>query len=530
MDLCQIGDRCGAVAQLGERRVRNAKVGSSILLGSTNLIPATLQARITNTRESPAWELALPELRVDLINAQYELQSAGFPVLVLIGADDRLAADDLIDTLNEWMDARYIDTRWFGPRRPEERAYPPFWRYWRELPASGRIGLFASAWATHPVSERVFGQLSAADFQRRLEHIRQLEKALVEDGTLLLKFWLHLPADEQRRRARAAHKHKDKYWKFDEEDRRAYQVLDRALPLCRQLIEATDTEDCPWQLVTTSDRRQANFSIASALLASLRQRLGRTPEETIAPPAQPTIPSAGKSPLDSVNLTARLDYAAYKSKLLKQQRKIRRRSAKAARRGLSSVLVFEGWDAAGKGGAIRRLTRAMSARHYRVIPISAPSDEELAHHYLWRFWRRLPRAGGLVIFDRSWYGRVLVERVEGLASEAAWRRAYQEINDFEAQLVESGINLQKFWLHLDADEQLRRFQAREQTPYKKYKITTEDYRNRSKREQYVHAINDMIAQTSTPATPWHLIPANDKRWARVRIAREVSRGLKRQLS
>ncbi len=472
--------------------------------------------------------MALPDLRVDLINAQYELQSAGFPVILLIGADDRLAADKLIDTLNEWMDARYIDTRWFGPRRPEERAYPPFWRYWRELPAAGRIGLFAGAWATNPVGERIFGRLGAADFQRRLEHIRQLEKTLADDGTLLLKFWLHLPPDEQRQRARAAHKNKNKYWKFDEEDRKAYQILDRVLPLCRQLIRATDTDSCPWRLVQTSDPRQANLTIATTLLRSLRQRLEPVADKPVSPASRPAA-GDGKKPLQAVDLNARLDYDTYKTKLVKQQRKIHRRTAKAARHGLCSVLVFEGWDAAGKGGAIRRLTRAMSARHYRVIPIAAPSDEELAHHYLWRFWRQLPQAGSLTIFDRSWYGRVLVERVEGLADESAWRRAYREINDFEAQLVESGINVQKFWLHIDADEQLRRFQAREQTLYKKYKITTDDYRNRDKWEQYMRAVNEMVERTSTTAAPWHLIPANDKRFARVRVARIVSRGLKRQL-
>jgi polyphosphate kinase 2 (PPK2 family) len=198
------------------------------------------------------------------------------------------------------------------------------------------------------------------------------------------------------------------------------------------------------------------------------------------------------------------------------------------------VLLFEGWDAAGKGGVIRRLTAAMAAPDYRIVPIAAPTDEEKAHHYLWRFWRQLPRAGKTVIFDRTWYGRVLVERVEGFASEDAWSRAYAEIEDFEQLLVEHGIVLQKFWLHIDPDEQARRFAAREQTPYKKYKITDEDYRNRERWDDYVDAIDEMVARTSTAAAPWTLVPANDKRAARIQVLEVVGEalesGLKRRRS
>jgi polyphosphate kinase 2 (PPK2 family) len=193
------------------------------------------------------------------------------------------------------------------------------------------------------------------------------------------------------------------------------------------------------------------------------------------------------------------------------------------------VLVFEGWDAAGKGGVIRRLTAAMDPEHYNVFPVSAPTPEELAHPYLWRFWRRLPRAGYLTIFDRSWYGRVLVERVEGLATVSAWQRAYSEINDFEEQLCDRGIVLLKFWLHIDPDEQLRRFQERENTPYKKYKITQEDYRNRDQWPLYEQAVHDMVLHTSTDYAPWHLIPSNNKRWARIEVLKTYCQQLEKRL-
>jgi polyphosphate:AMP phosphotransferase len=462
---------------------------------------------------------------VELINAQYELQNADFPVIVLIGADDRIATDDLIDTLNEWMDARYIDTRWFGRRSEEESQRPHFWRYWRELPPRGRIGVFAGAWATNPIVEQLFGRQDKKDFSRRLEHIRRFEQTLVDDGALLLKFWLHLPEKEHHKRARAARKDHHKFWKFDEEDWKTYKVLDKILPLCEQLLRETDSPCCPWQLVETTDARCRDLTVARTLLKAIRQRLDEAQEKPPPSPAPlPAEPCCG--PLDAVDLSSELVYDTYKRKLHKLQQKIHRRSLRAAREGRTSVLVFEGWDAAGKGGAIRRLTHAMSARHYRVIPIAAPTDEELARQYLWRFWRQLPRAGRVVIFDRSWYGRVLVERVEGYASQDAWQRAYREINDFESQLVEYGINVQKFWLHVDPDEQLRRFKAREKTPYKKYKITEEDYRNREKWDAYVCAVNEMVERTSSKLAPWHLIPANNKRFARVEIARIFSRSLK----
>jgi len=233
--------------------------------------------------------------------------------------------------------------------------------------------------------------------------------------------------------------------------------------------------------------------------------------------------------LAEVDLAKDLERPEYKAELAKYQDRLHKLTRKAEENGISSLLVFEGWDAAGKGGVIRRITQAMAVRNFRIVPFGAPTDEERAHHYLWRFWRHLPQAGRMLIYDRSWYGRVLVERVEGFASEAEWQRAYSEINDFEDLLVEHGIVLLKFWLHIDPQEQLARFKAREQTPYKKYKITDEDYRNREKWEDYAIAINDMVALTSTRQAPWHLVPANSKRYARVDVLKTVCSALKKAL-
>jgi polyphosphate kinase 2 (PPK2 family) len=239
-------------------------------------------------------------------------------------------------------------------------------------------------------------------------------------------------------------------------------------------------------------------------------------------PAVADFPDA----LGGVDLSQSLAKDKYSEALDKYQARLAKLSRQAREQDLSCVLVFEGWDAAGKGGVIRRITQAMAVRDYRIVPIAAPTEEERVRHYLWRFWRQLPPAGQMLIFDRSWYGRVLVERVEGFTPEPVWRRAYDEINDFEAQLYEHGMVVQKFWLHIDPEEQLRRFKAREQTAYKKYKITQEDYRNREKWDAYVGAVNEMVARTSTGRAPWHLVAANDKHSARIQVLKTVCDALK----
>jgi polyphosphate kinase 2 (PPK2 family) len=295
-------------------------------------------------------------------------------------------------------------------------------------------------------------------------------------------------------------------------------------------IRKTSSGQCPWQLVESTDSRYRNLTVAEKILESLTRRLAQYSHSNETAPPAPAVTATPSTTdqltvLDRVDLSRSLPREQYSKELDQWKSKLFRQAHKAKEHGLSTVLVFEGWDAAGKGGIIRRLTQAMDATLYRVVPIGVPTEDELAHHYLWRFWRQLPRAGNVTIFDRSWYGRLLVERVEGLATETEWSRACPEINDFEEQLVEHGIVLLKFWLQIDADEQLRRFKDREATPFKQFKITPEDWRNRDRWNDYELAANEMIARTSTEYAHWHLIAANDKRWARVEVLKTVCRAL-----
>jgi polyphosphate:AMP phosphotransferase len=291
------------------------------------------------------------------------------------------------------------------------------------------------------------------------------------------------------------------------------------VPVAERALRETSTGEAPWTIVEGTDRRYRELTVGQHILEAISQRLDAAPSPGAAPEPPPRLERPTDQPtiLSRLDLSKRIGSDAYAKQLRRQQGRLNRLSRELQAKGISAVFAFEGWDAAGKGGAIRRVTSALDARFYEVIPIAAPTDEELARPYMWRFWRQLPRAGHLTVFDRSWYGRVLVERVEGLASKDEWRRAYKEINEFESQLCQRGTALAKFWLHIGRDEQAKRFAAREQTPYKKYKITAEDYRNREKWDLYEDAVNEMVERTSTALAPWTLVEANDKRHARIKV-------------
>jgi len=450
---------------------------------------------------------SIRDLRVKLVNAQYQLRKADFSVLVVLAGNDPAGCDQLIDRLQEWMDSRYLDV-WFFDRPDErERVRPEFWRYWRVMPPKGRIGIFAGAWTTRLMADRILGRITDAAYRERVRHINAFERMLSLNGTLMLNLWVQTP-----RRQIADADELDADWA-------ACRRPDTDEGLLHRILKDTGGA-VPWIRISDPGRKRREQRAAETLLKAVATRLGEgndTGHVTTPPPPPENIPDS----LARVDLSAALPYKQYRRRLDRLQNRLRDWSLDNRRSGRSAVMLFEGWDAAGKGGAIRRITQAVSARDAKVYPISAPTDEELARPYLWRFWRHLPGRGRIAIFDRSWYGRVLVERVEGLAREDEWRRAYQEINDFEAQIVEFGTPVWKFWLHIDPDEQMKRFIARESTSYKKYKITEDDYRNLENRELYTLAVNEMIHRTDTAHAPWHLIAANDKRRARVRIIETI---------
>lgn len=377
------------------------------------------------------------------------------------------------------------------------------------------------------MADRLKEKLSEADFLRQIGHTRRFEQALAADGAVVIKFWLHVPEKVLLERLEEAEKHPDREWRVQPEDWAMYEKFEQAQGIVETFIRQTSTATAPWHIVESSDWRYRDVTVSELLLEAVNRRLQAaakdvSPEEERKDSSdEAAIHDDTLSVLDRVDLSQKLSGDDYEKKLEKQQARLNALAREAHKRGQSTVLAFEGWDAGGKGGTIRRLVASMNAHLYRVVTIASPTEEERAHHYLWRFWRHIPRPGHFVIFDRSWYGRVLVERVEGFATEPEWRRAYAEINNFEEQLHEHGIVLAKFWLHISKDEQLERFEARKNTPYKRFKITDEDYRNREKWDEYEQAAGEMVARTSTSYAPWHLVAANDKKWARVHVIKAV---------
>ncbi|MCG8609821.1 MAG: polyphosphate:AMP phosphotransferase [Pseudomonadales bacterium] len=470
-------------------------------------------------------------LRAALLQEQFKLSAKKRPVIIIVEGVDNGIKGELINRLNEWFDTRGLEVHAFGHKTEAEHERPRFWRYWMSLPARGRIGIFSSSWYTGTLYERTFRKLSARNFDVHMKRISSLEESLAADGALILKFWLHMSKDIQRSRFKRVKKEKKTRWMVSKMDLALHDNHKEYIQAAERAIRMTDNANAPWLIVEAEEARYRDATVAQTILKALEGMVEQTEICSDGDSVARLVPPAGthKTILDGIDLSQSLGKDTYSSRLDELQNRLTQLSWQAYHQQKTTVMVFEGWDAAGKGGAIRRVMNAVDARIAQVISIAAPTDEELAHHYLWRFWRHIPRAGRMIIYDRSWYGRVLVERVEGFARAPEWRRAYLEINDFEEQLTEHGFNLLKFWIHIDPDEQLTRFKEREQIPYKQHKITDEDWRNREKWGAYELAINDMVARTSTDYAPWTLIPGNDKKLARIKVLETVCERLENSL-
>lgn len=525
-----------------------------------------------------------PALREKLLIVQDRLQDADFPVIVVFGGVDGAGKGETINLLNEWLDPRWLRNRAFDEPTQEESERPEYWRFWRALPERGRIGIMSSSWYSRPLLERVTNSGSEEHLEARLDEIIAFERTLAVDGALIIKFWLHLGKEAQEKRFNQLAADPLQSWRVTEKDWNNWRLYDEFVAASERIISRTSTGLAPWHIVEGFDPYYRGLRVGGLLLEALEKYLEAWDARQLFAPAE-SEPSTNAVEADAKNdaesggkksqkngsdggdkksrkrsggdeetpgadaaarkarrrrapltILSRLDLSKklakneYREALELQQGRLNRLQRVARERRISSVIAFEGWDAGGKGGAIRRITAALDSRWVGVYPIGAPTDEENAHHYLWRFWRHLPRAGYITIFDRSWYGRVLVERVEGFAKEEEWRRAYAEINSFEEQLVRHGSVLLKFFIHIDAGEQRKRFDQRVKVPYKRYKLTEEDLRNRERWSDYEQAVHDMVEHTSTQASPWTLVEGNDKRFARIKILDTLCNSLEKQLA
>jgi polyphosphate:AMP phosphotransferase len=468
----------------------------------------------------------IAELTPHLRDLQVQHWHAEIPLIVLFEGWDGAGKGDCISLLAEIFDPRGFKVHTIFEPTVEEVMRPFLWRFWKETPAQGSIAIFDRSWYMRVLTDRVDGVVKKKIWRRAFQEITEFERQLADGGTHLVKFWLHISKGEQRKRFKEFEADAVERWRVRKQDWDHHRHYQEYVEAAEEMFYRTDSPQAPWTIVEAECLRHGKVKVLETLATRMEEALvaakarAKRPKVAVAKPRrrarreEPTI-------LDHVDLTVSVSPKEYSKELPRLQVKLRELEFKLWEQRVPVMVVYEGWDAAGKGGNIKRVTARLDPRGYDVIAISKPTEDELRHNYLWRFWTRLPKAGHLAIFDRSWYGRVLVERVEGFCSEDDWRRAYREINEFEGQLASFGTVIAKFWLQVDRAEQEKRFRAREEDPLRRWKITEEDWRNRAKWDLYEPAVVEMLQRTSTPHAPWTIVESEDKHYARLKALRTL---------
>ena len=441
------------------------------------------------------------------------------PIIIVFEGWRGARRSAIINTMMQQMDARGFDVYSTVRMTEEEHKQPFFTFFWQHLPALGNIAVYHRSWYYLKTANEVTckeGNASCCQFIS-YDHINTFEKMLTDDNYIILKYFLHLSKDQQKENIAKNAKTLGKAWRdvspaIDESDK-----YDEYLERYEKMLEATDKVNAPWHLIAADDRRSAEIEIITSIVETVEKAIN-TP---VTAPAAVIRPNTKYDVLGKINATQELSKEEYKKELDKYQKRLKQLQIEMFKAQIPTVICFEGWDAAGKGGAIRRLTAALDPLGFSVHPVSAPNVVERQFHYLWRFWVHLPEAGNIAIFDRTWYGRVMVERIEGFAKDYEWQRAYDEIKDMEQQWAEHGFAIAKFWLQIDKDEQLRRFTDRQNDPMKQWKITDEDWRNRDKWDAYEEAVNEMLVRTDTSFAPWTVVEGNNKYYARLKVLKTI---------
>ncbi|MEE3468429.1 MAG: phosphate--AMP phosphotransferase [Eubacterium sp.] len=468
------------------------------------------------------------KLEIRIGELQRRCKELGIPIMVLFEGYEASGKGTMIGRMIRALDPRGFQVFPMEKETEEDKMHPYLWRFFTKTPAKGRIHIFDKSWYQGYFADKLTP-----------EEIRQFEKQFVDDGNLIVKFFLAITGKEQKKRLKALEKNKSTKWRVNKSDWSENKNYDEQVLRYDTLLIKTDTHEAPWTVVEAMDRKYATMKILTTLAKSMEAAVKAAEKKTSAPASEDEKTSGSMTAMEheefkngvlaGIDLSKKITDEEYRKKKKELQKRLAILHNKMYLKRVPVVLAFEGWDAGGKGGAIKRITQAIDPRGYEVVPTASPNDIEKAHHYLWRFWEKFPKDGHMAIFDRTWYGRVMVERIEGFATEDEWKRAYAEINNMEAQLVKNGTVVLKFWMHIDKDEQATRFKSRQETPEKQWKITDEDWRNREKWDEYEKAVDEMIVKTSTKGAPWHVIEANDKRFARIKVLEIVVEALEKAL-
>ena len=487
---------------------------------------------LTKTLSKSEYKEKIMELEPKIGKLQRECKDLGIPVMIAFEGYDAAGKGVQIGELIKALDPRGFEVHAVKKETEEEQMHPFLWRFWTKMPSKGRIAIYDSSWYRKVLIDRFDKKTKKKEVADAYRSICSFEEQLTDDGMVLIKIFLAIDKKEQKKRLEKLLSSKETSWRVSEGDLKRNKEFGEYEAINEEMLMRTDTEYAPWNIVEAVDRRFATAKIYAIVARTLagkveevrrKERLGQFKEEEMAEPEKETAQDKKltESILAKADLSLSYSKEEYRKRLEQLQKKMEKLHGELYRRRIPVVLGFEGWDAGGKGGAIKRLTQKMDPRGYVVHPTASPNDIERAHHYLWRFWVDMPKAGHITIFDRTWYGRVMVERIEGFCTKQEWQRAYKEINDMEHDLASAGAIVLKFWMQIDKDEQERRFRARQENPDKQWKITDEDWRNREKWDQYEEAVNEMLIRTSTPDAPWIVVEGNCKYYARIKVLQTV---------
>ena len=464
------------------------------------------------------------QLRLKLSELQRKAKDKKIPIIIVVEGVNASGKAPLINELILTLDPRHVKVY----AHEEVQRRPFMWSSWNNIPKYGDTAIFYKSWYSAVILKGKKHRYDEDRLKNYYRYINSFEKQLFQDGYLIVKFLLDVDKKVYKQRVKKMKKNSSTSWKAKEYEKEKYIDYKKIAGI---VVDHTNTEDCPWNIIQSNDKEDASVEVFKIMIASLEHVISKLEHITYKTVESNLDNTSSGADVLSGSYTNDVIYKDELSKKIKYyQKKLKELQYQLYEQGISLVVVYEGFDAAGKGGNIRRVIKKLDPTGYEVLSTAAPSDIEKAHHYLWRFWTRMPKTGHIAIFDRSWYGRVLVERIEGFCSEEEWKRAYNEINEMEEQLVHSNSIVIKFWLDIDNEEQLKRFRAREQNPNKQWKITEEDWRNREKWELYRSAVNEMIYKTNTANAPWIILKANCKHYARLKALSTIVELVESRLS
>ncbi len=465
--------------------------------------------------------------RNELAGRQQVIKNEGLPVIVILEGWSAAGKGSALGSIIKFMDPRFFRVYNMDVISEEEKRYPFLYRHAIRMPMKGQFSFFDGGVMDEVTYEYLTDAIDRKEYERKVHSVVNYERQLRDNGYLVVKFFLEVDEKEQKKRIDKLLESKNTKWRVNKKDLWQNKNYKKCAKVYEEYLRLTDSKACPWHRIKADDKDQVESIIANTIISEIDAAVKKpwTAQIIENPYKLVKMPKLAKIKLKGKELTDE----EYRKKLKKLQKELAELHNKIYRKKIPVIIAYEGWDAAGKGGNIKRVASALDSRGYEVFPIASPSPEEKNRHFLWRFYKRLPKTGHIAIYDRTWYGRVMVERLEGFCSENDWQSAYNEINEFEKDLTDWGAIVIKFWVQIDKDTQLERFTLRQNTPEKQWKITDEDWRNREKWDLYETAVDEMIAKTSTEYAPWFVLESNDKKYARIKALETIIDEIKKKL-